>query len=198
MKHPKLYLTIDENCPFKDRVTMGKYCYGTEQSPRMNFYRGNVCHLTIGNFTSFAPNVVIHCGGEHFTEYVSAYPFSIIFDDVPAIEAVKHKGDIIIGSDVWIGSHVIILSGVTIGDGAVIGAGSVVTKDVAPYSIAAGNPAREIRKRFTCAQIEKLLTIKWWNWDDATIDKFIPMIMSKDIDNFIRVAEEVREVSNAV
>lgn len=198
MKNPKQYLRIADDFPLRDRITIGKYTYGTEQSPRMNFYSGPRCMLHIGSFTSFAPSIVIHVGGEHYTDYVSTFPFSEIFDDVDKIECVRSKGDVNIGSDVWVGSNVTILSGVTIGHGAVIGAGSVVSKNVLPYTIIGGNPARTIRRRFSDSQIEKLLDIKWWEWDDDWIEKFIPMIMSKDVDNFIRLVREVREVGNEV
>jgi virginiamycin A acetyltransferase len=197
MKNPKVVLSVDPTWPHKDRLHIGKYSYGWAGSPIYNVYVGDT-KLTIGSFCSFAPNCQIHLGGEHFSNYISTYPFSAIFDDVPVIPCVSTKGNIVIGSDVWIGQGVTILSGVTIGHGAIIGAGSVVSKDVAPYSIVAGNPIREIRKRFTERQIQKLLDIQWWEWDDEWIDKFIPLLMNTDIDNFIRLAEEVREVCNEV
>lgn len=198
MKNPKQYLRIADDFPLRDRITIGKYTYGTEQSPRMNFYSGPRCMLHIGSFTSFAPSVVIHVGGEHRTDYISTFPFSEIFDDVEKIECVRTKGDVHIGSDVWVGSNVVILSGVTIGHGAVIGAGSVVSKNVLPYTIIGGNPARTIRRRFSDSQIEKLLDIKWWDWKDEKIDKLIPLILSNDIDRFIKRAEEMREEEDAV
>lgn len=194
MKNPKAFLEIAADYGHKDKCSLGKHCYGAEGSPIVNFFKGPLCKLIIGNFVSFGSNVTILVGGEHFTEYVSTYPFSDIFDDVSKIECVKTKGDIIIGSDVWIGYNTLILSGVKIGHGAVIGARSVVSKDVEPYTIVAGNPIREIRKRFTEKQREKLLEIKWWEWEDERIDKFIPLLMNKDIDNFIRLVDEVREV----
>ena len=82
------------------------------------------------------------------------------------------------------------MSGVTIGDGAVIAANSHIVKDVEPYSIVGGNPAKLIRYRFTKEQIEKLLKIKWWNWPDEVINVFTPILCNEDIDNFIRVASE--------
>lgn len=189
MKNPKQYMHIADDFKYKDRCTLGKYCYG---SPILHFYNGPISRLNIGSFVSFGPDVNIHVGGEHCIEYVSAYPFSDIFDDVPGIECVRTKGDIIIGSDIWIGTGVRILSGVTIGHGAVIGAGSVVAKDVEPYTIVAGNPIREIRKRFTEEQRQKLLQIQWWEWDDKQIDRMIPLLMSSDIQVFIHEVEGVK------
>lgn len=94
------------------------------------------------------------------------------------------KGDVVIGSDVWIGTDVMILSGVNIGHGAIIAARSVVTHDVPPYTIAAGVPAKVIRRRFSNEIIEKMLTIKWWEWDEARIREAIPWLSSDRIDEF--------------
>lgn len=186
MKNPKQYMHIADDFKYKDRCALGKYCYG---NPVLHFYEGPVSRLKIGSFVSFGPDVNIHIGGEHFTEFVSTYPFPVIFEDVPFIESVKTKGDIVIGSDVWIGTGATILSGVTIGHGAVIGAKSVVAKDVAPYTIVAGNPIREIRKRFTEEQIRRLLEIRWWECSDELINKWISLLMSTDIDASIAFME---------
>jgi acetyltransferase-like isoleucine patch superfamily enzyme len=147
---------------------------------------GKETKLTIGKFCSLADGVKILLGGEHRMDWVSTYPFVLLFEG--AREARGHpstKGDIVIGNDVWIGSHAIILSGVTIGDGAVIGAGSVVCKDVAPYSIVAGNPARQIRSRFDEVTNQSLLKMAWWNWPIAKIEEALPLILSGDIKLFI-------------
>ena len=100
------------------------------------------------------------------------------------------KGDVVIGNDVWIGYRAIILSGVTIGDGAVIAAGAVVTKDVPAYGIVGGNPAKLIKKRFDDETIPRLLKIAWWNWDDAKIEKFLPLLLNQEITAFILEAEK--------
>lgn len=140
-----------------------------------------------------------HGGGEHRPDWVTTYPFSglpQIFEWARGIIGhPKSKGPTIIGNDVWIGQFSLILSGVTVGDGAVIGAKAVVTKDVPPYAIVAGNPARLIRYRFSQEQIKQLLEIKWWNWDLATIQKFVKELCSPDIDKFISLAKTYNEVN---
>lgn len=118
---------------------------------------------------------------------LASYTFPIFFDewglDAKNIrQAWDNKGDTIIGNDVWIGYEAVILSGVRIGDGAIIGARAVVTKDVPPYTIVGGVPARPIRRRFDDAVIKKLETLRWWDWDFEKIRRSIPAIQSGDID----------------
>ena len=91
-----------------------------------------------------------------------------------------------IGNDVWIGMNAMILSGVKIGDGAVVGAGSVVTKDVEPYAVVAGNPAREIRKRFDDQTISELLKANWWDWDIQKIRENVPYLLSNNVKKFLQ------------
>lgn len=105
--------------------------------------------------------------------------------DLPKSEVASawdNKGDIIIGNDVWIGYDAVIMAGVTIGDGAIIGTRAVVTKDVAPYSIVGGVPAREIRKRFAPEVVERLRELKWWDWPEEKIRKAIPAIQAGDVE----------------
>jgi acetyltransferase-like isoleucine patch superfamily enzyme len=118
--------------------------------------------LKIGKFCSIAWNVTIFLGGNHRIDWIATYPFPTPDGRWPKVQEREHeylatKGDVTIGNDVWIGSDVTIMSGLTIGDGAVIGTGSVVTRDVEPYAIVAGNPAKLLRKRFTEDQIATLL-----------------------------------------
>jgi acetyltransferase-like isoleucine patch superfamily enzyme len=143
--------------------------------------RGIMNDVTIGSYCSIASDVIIDGGFNHDTSFVSTYPFLNI--NGVGDQNIICKGDVKIGSDVWICEDVIIMSGVTIGDGAVIGAKSIVTRDVEPFSIVAGCPAREIKKRFTDEQIADLLLIKWWNWDHEKILKELPG--AKDINKFI-------------
>lgn len=164
---------------FNDGVIIkGKHTYG---SPRIiNFGKG--CFLRIGNFCSISSNVTVLLNSEHRLDWISTYPFPAFYNKWPKAKNIRgqaiNKGDVIIGNDVWIGCNAIILSGVKIMDGAVIGAGSVVTKDVEPYTIVAGNPAKVIRKRFDDKIIKNLLEIKWWNWDDLKIEKNLDIICS--------------------
>jgi serine acetyltransferase len=96
------------------------------------------------------------------------------------------KGDITVGSDVWIGAKSTIMSGVKIGDGAIVAAGALVTKDVEPYSIVGGNPARLLKYRFDKSQIEELLKIEWWLWDESKIKEEAMILWSSDINYFIK------------
>ena len=97
------------------------------------------------------------------------------------------KGDIIIQNDVWIGAKSTVMSGVKISNGAIVGACSVVTKDVPPFAIVAGNPAKVVKYRFTEEQIEKLLSIAWWNWDEQKINDNTHLLCSNNIDEFINI-----------
>jgi virginiamycin A acetyltransferase len=122
-------------------------------------------------------------GGNHNPEFISTYPFPT-FDNGWKKEdlGTVNKGDIVIGNDVWIGFEALIMSGITIGDGAVIGARAVVTKDVLPYTIVGGNPAKEIRQRFGDKTIKDLLEIKWWDWDAEKIFRNTDIICSADVE----------------
>jgi acetyltransferase-like isoleucine patch superfamily enzyme len=145
-------------------------------------------------FCSIANGVTIELGGIHRSDLVTTYPFKAFPDSWRRAKDLKSeevdaisKGDVIIGNDVWIGHEAVILSGARIGDGAVIGAGAVVTKDVEPYSIVAGNPARLIRKRFDDETIRKLLEIKWWDWPVEKINENLQIICSTDISRMLQL-----------
>ena len=166
-------------------MTYGKYTYG---SPNIH-WRNEDAKLVVGNFCSLGGNVNIYLGGNHRTDWVSTYPFGHIHKDIfNNFDGVGHpstKGDVTIGNDVCIGSNVTIMSGVTIGDGVVIANNSHVVKKVEPYSLVGGNPSKLIKYRFTKEQIEKLLEIKWWYWDDEKINTFTPLLCNNNIDEFI-------------
>ena len=140
--------------------------------------------VTIGKFCSIARNVTIYAGAEHHYDGVSQYSFNK-FNIFYEKKLIRSKGKVSIGNDVWIGDSAFILSGVTIGDGAVIGANSVVAKDIEPYSIVVGNPAKHIKFRFTQEQIQKLLAIQWWNWDISKVEESFPLLLNNDINTFI-------------
>lgn len=140
--------------------------------------------LKVGKFCSIACGAkFLFTSANHTMHSISTYPFPIFFEewglDVTNItSAWDNKGDIVIGNDVWIGYEAIVLSGVTIGNGAIIGTRSVVTKDVPPYTIVGGIPAKPIRKRFSDEVISKLLELQWWNWSENRIKEKIDVIQS--------------------
>ena len=129
---------------------------------------------------------------EHRTDWVSTYAFGYLnLDTFNTFDGKGHpgsKGDIIVGNDVWFGRDVTIMSGVTIGDGAVLAANSHIVKNVEPYSVIGGNPAKFLKLRFTPEQIEKLLEIQWWNWEDEKINEFAPLLCNPNIDAVIEKA----------
>lgn len=169
-------------------MSRGKYTYGFADV----FRERNNANLIIGNFCSISDGFRVFLGGNHNIDWVTTYPFGHTHTDVfNMFDGTGHpssKGDVVIGNDVWIGYNVTVLSGVKIGDGAVIGTNSLVIKDVEPYSVVAGNPAKHIKYRFSPEQIEKLLQIQWWNWEDEKINRFTPLLCNKDIDHFIEAA----------
>lgn len=147
-------------------------------------YQINGDKLKVGKFCSIACGAkFLFTSANHTMHSISTYPFPIFFEewglDVTNItSAWDNKGDIVIGNDVWIGYEAIVLSGVTIGDGAIIGTRAVVTKDVPPYTIVGGIPAKPIRKRFSDEVISKLLELQWWNWPENRIKENIDVIQS--------------------
>jgi acetyltransferase-like isoleucine patch superfamily enzyme len=165
---------------------IGDYTYGhpDTNSPKIVYF-GERAQLTIGKFCSIAENVTIFIGGYHRTDFISTYPFHAAFNDVQVMDNLVHGFHTVIGNDVWIGADVIIMAGVTIGDGAIIATGAVVTKDVEPYAIVGGNPAKLIKKRFEEDQITQLLEIKWWNWPLDRIKQNIQWLTSEKISLFI-------------
>lgn len=171
-------------------MSIGKHTYGQASTAVWN--EGSNGKLYIGNFCSISENVKIFLGGNHRVDWVTTYPFGHInthlFNKFDGFGHPSSKGDVIIGNDVWIGEGAKIMSGVTIGDGAVIANNSHVVKNVAPYSVVGGNPAKHIKFRFTEAQINQLLKIKWWNWDDEKINDFTRLLCDTNIDNFIEEA----------
>ncbi|MEG0277162.1 MAG: CatB-related O-acetyltransferase [Coprobacillus sp.] len=153
-----------------------------EQNNVLYHFPINQDKLIIGKFCSIACGAkFIFTSANHSLKSLSTYPFPLFFeewnlDKKDVIQAWDNKGDIVIGNDVWIGYEAIIMSGVTIGDGAIIGTRAIVTKDVPPYTIVGGIPAKPIRKRFSDKTISTLLELKWWNWSSKKITDNIEAI----------------------
>lgn len=161
---------ISIESPILGHIVLGEYSFVRGQG-RLN--------ATIGKFTSIAPGVAIG-DGEHPTQFVSTHPFQYQLDlfsdfwsglqDFERVRSERSAPAPAIGNDVWIGTHSVILRGVTIGDGAVVGAGSVVTKDVPPYAIVTGTPAKVLKYRFSPELIEKFQEISWWKYSVSALN----------------------------
>jgi acetyltransferase-like isoleucine patch superfamily enzyme len=146
------------------RITVGDYTYEVNNNTVLLFKKND--SVVIGKFCSIAAGVRIIASGEHNYKAISTFPFYAHYLKKNVEKDTLTKGNVIIGNDVWIGANAVILSGVTIGDGAVIGAGSIVTKDVPPYAIVFGVPAKLTKYRFNQDIIDGLLKIRWWDWDE--------------------------------
>lgn len=145
--------------------------------------------LRIGAYCSIAEGAQILLGGHHRTDWVSTFPFPRYVEEAEGIaEFGGTRGDVVIGNDVWLGTDCMILSGVTVGNGAVVAARSVVTRDVPPYAIVAGNPARVVRWRFDEPTREALQKSAWWEWPEAEIRQVVRLLCSDNIDAFLAYA----------
>lgn len=144
--------------------------------------------LQIGKFCSIACGAkFLFNSANHTLSSLSTYPFPLFFEEwglekKDVTNAWDNKGDIVIGNDVWIGYEAVVLAGVTIGDGAIIGTRAVVTKNVPPYTIVGGVPAKPIKKRFSEETISALLEIQWWNWSKERIARNIGAIQCGNIE----------------
>jgi|SRR5581483_2947122 len=170
---------------------IGDYSYATGTPIVRQWGEGS--RLIVGKYCSVAAEVEFILGGLHPMDAVTTFPIGALFDvRIPPAT----RGDIVIGSDVWIATGATILSGVTIGHGAVIGARAVVTKDVAPYEIVAGNPARKIRARFDEETVRKLLDLRWWDLPTEALRPLVPLITGNRVDDFIRECSKLRPQVN--
>ena len=176
-------------------IVVGDFTYIADsefESHVTHFYPWSRDRLVIGKFCQIAAGVeFVMNDANHQMNAVSTFPFYTLEGwemEPPASEDLPFKGDTVIGNDVWIGQNAVILPGVSIGDGAIIGASSVVGSDVAPYTIVAGNPAKELRKRFDDELIDLLLRFKWWDKTVEEINSLIPILTCSDL---AKVREEL-------
>jgi len=191
-----------------DRIkSVGQFTYGVQNINIYYWGTGNQtkdgtplnepAYLKIGNYCSISGHILVYLGGNHHYEWATQYPFGHvnrhIFNSVDGKNHPWTKGNVIIGNDVWIGTYTTIHSGVTIGDGAIIASNSVITRDVAPYSIVGGNPAKHIKYRFEKEIIENLLDYKWWDLEPYVVNHIAPLLCSNDFDELFRVLNEIKQ-----
>lgn len=168
------------------RAVVGEHSYGT---PILRYWASPGRYVfRLGDYCSIADNVQVFLGGYHRPEWVTTYPFPA-FDLWPEVrhrrEHTVGRGDVVIGSDVWLGSQCMIMAGVHIGHGAVVAARAVVSRDVPPYAIVAGNPARVVKHRFDKDTVEALLGIAWWDWPQERIRENLNQLLSGDVQGFV-------------
>ena len=185
------HVVTNPNIQIGDYTMYNDFVHDPRQFEKNNVlyhYPINGDTLRIGKFCSIACGAkFLFASANHTQTSVSTYPFPIFFEewdlDIGDVtSAWDHKGDIVIGNDVWIGYEAVVMAGVTIGDGAIIGARAVVTKDVPPYTIVGGVPARKIRRRFSDNVIARLLELKWWDWPAEQIQRNIKNIQAGRLD----------------
>lgn len=185
------HVVTNPNIQIGDYTMYNDFVHDPRQFEKNNVlyqYPINGDSLRIGKFCSIACGAkFLFASANHTQTSVSTYPFPIFFEEWDldigdVMSAWDHKGDIVIGNDVWIGYEAVVMAGVTIGNGAIIGARAVVTKDVPPYTIVGGVPAREIRRRFSDDVIARLLELKWWDWPAEQIQRNIKNIQAGRLD----------------
>lgn len=181
-------------------IIVGDYTYfdgnAFEKENVLYNYNPSKVKLVIGKFCAIAAETKFIMTGDHKLDAISTYPFPVFkngWENVFNTLDLPVKGDIIIGHDVWFGYNCLIKNGVTIGSGAIIGASAVVVKDVPPYSIVAGNPAKVVKMRFDEITIARLLSIAWWNWDIKDITTHLPLICNLDIDQLEAVSKKIHD-----
>ena len=198
--------TVYLNAVIKDpQIEVGDYTiYNDFVADPLLFEKNNVLYhypihqekLIIGKFCSIAcgTKFMFNCAN-HTLKSLSTYTFPLFYEEWELEKsnittAWDNKGDIVIGNDVWIGYEAVIMAGVHIGDGAIIAARTVVTKDVPPYTIVGGTPAKEIRKRFDAEIIQQLLLLKWWNWSTDKIRQCLPYIAGGKLNELLAIMKE--------
>ena len=178
-------------------ISIGDYTYYDDRDNPTDFEQNNILfnypefgdRLIIGKFCQIASGAKFIMGpANHRISSVTTYPFSVFGrrwseQTPPHLSQLPFKGDIVVGNDVWIGRESVIMPGVKIGDGSIIGAYAVVTRDVPPYCVVGGNPARFIKKRFHDELIQILLELKWWDFPEEKLVEFLPLLCDPDLEN---------------
>ena len=170
-------------------MQIGRGTYGENNIRLYKSWETNY-DLYIGNFCSIGENVIVYIGGDHNINWMTTYPFGKKYEHLKSVSGAGctlFKGDVVVGNDVWIGMNSTIMNGVTIGDGAVIGINALVNKDVEPYSVVGGVPAKHIKYRFPKEVRDKLLELQWWNFDDEKLDSFLPVLCSDKYDELLKL-----------
>ncbi|RCK47086.1 chloramphenicol acetyltransferase [Thalassospira profundimaris] len=188
-------------------IIVGRYSYYSgyyhghrfEDCARYLLPDDGVDRLIIGSFCSIGSGAAFIMAGNqgHRHDWISTFPFYWMAE-VPAFAEAANgyepAGDTVIGNDVWIGSEAIIMPGIKVGDGAIIGTRALVTRDVDPYAIIGGNPAKPMRKRFDERHIAQLLEMQWWHWDENALARAMPLLTSGDVDGLYHYwAENIRQ-----
>jgi virginiamycin A acetyltransferase len=183
-------------------ISVGEYTYYDDPDDPEAFERNNVLYafgperLAIGKYCALAAEVrFLMAGANHPTSGVSTFPFAIFGGEwrertVDLIYEMPNRGDTVVGNDVWFGYRAMIMPGVRIGDGAIVAAGSVVSKDVPPYGIVAGNPARLVRARYDEADVKRLLASAWWDWPVTLVTEHARTIMAGTPHDIERIARQ--------
>jgi virginiamycin A acetyltransferase len=175
-------------------IIVGDYTYYDDFENVHNFEKNVKYHfdfvgdkLIIGKFCMIASDVTfIMNGANHLSQSISSYPFAIFgngWENAMENKSYPTKGNTVIGNDVWIGHKATIMPGVNIGDGAIIATNAMVTKDVEPYTIVGGNPAKPIKKRFSNIEIKQLLELQWWHWDIEKITRNVKALTENNLKN---------------
>ncbi len=179
---PKKHFVWTKETLQGERYDIGDYTYGKLQ------VEGSLGRIVIGRFCSLAEGVTALMVG-HNTGWASTYPFNAFPDAFPAASRVHGhpyaKGDLVVGSDVWLGHESVLLGGVAVGHGAVVAARAVVTKDVPPYAVVAGNPARVVKTRFGEDVVQRLLALAWWDWPDEKIQANAALLCSPHVEKLL-------------
>ncbi|MDA0864981.1 MAG: CatB-related O-acetyltransferase [Cyanobacteria bacterium] len=199
-RHPiagQTRLVYLKNIITNPNIIVGDYTYYDDFENPENFERNVRYHfdfigdkLIIGKFCSIASDVTfIMNGGNHRTDWFTNYPFPVFGQGWEAAmpDSWPNKGDTVIGHDVWIGYGATLMPGVQVGDGAIVAAKAVVTKAVEPYTVVGGNPAQVIRQRFDAGTIQRLLELRWWDWEIETITRHLPAICGSDLEALERI-----------